>query len=338
MAGIVGSINGNKIEYATNDAKITNNKPSSVEVFNYTAGIVGYAESTTMYYVINNGKIEGDSDAAGIVCIGEYVDIEYAKNTGEILAKGNAKDTGLLNAVIVAGSIAASLSDSSVNIAYNTANIYNEGEIGFSGGIVGIIAKTSIRNTYTPNIRVEASYVAGGIVGSMTEVSYIDFSYSRSTYIGSNSAAYAGGIAGAGNESVITSCLFITVENIALKTAENGKKGLAFGISEYSTLQSFAYLGFNTTTNAIGSDVESYVGYIYKCKNGNGTMFSRDNKDFFTEGKITTEDGGTCTFGGSSVSVSEFGWYVLDEDVIGWDLNSIWTTTDTLFNLIAFKF
>ncbi len=340
VAGIVGSINGNKIEYATNDAKITNNKPSSVEVFNYTAGIVGFAKSTTMYYVINNGEIEGDSNVAGIICVGESVNIEFAKNTGEIISKGNSLDTGMFNDMIMIASIAAALGDSTINIAYNTADISISSGFGISGGIAGGISSTTIKNTYTQDIRIEGTSYAGGIVGIAQNASKIYFSYSRSTYIGSYEAVAAGGIVGVSVGSTITSNFFIAMIDEVLKTSDGSSRGFAVGVSIDSDIQSFAYVGINVTLNAVGKNEDSTIGYVYKGNSSSYRMFSRDNKDFFTEGKITTEDGGSCTYGGSTVSTSEFAWYTPEStSETSWDLNSIWTTTDIeLFNFIAFKF
>ncbi len=166
VGSICSYIEGNaRIFNCVNSANITSNTPAyRYNTSNYIGGLVGYGsareeDNVRISYCRNFGKIQGQSNVGGIICVGLYTTVYACQNDGEIdsgcYAGGIVCSTqGVIENCANRGKVTGysgqsggiSCSGGRISNSINVGDIFTEGApVGYSGGISGRTSE-SIRN------------------------------------------------------------------------------------------------------------------------------------------------------------------------------------------------
>lgn len=176
----VGGIAGKT--YRTNLKDVYNTGEFTTKANNYTGGIVGVLDYSSITNANNKGPIQYWSFGGGIAGNATSSSITDSYNQGSL--------TSTLSSSI-GGGIVGNTYESTINHTYNTGEINSKAEYSKAGGIAGRLnIRSSITDSYnTADISVDSS--AGGIVGEFNST-VIKKTYNS----GAISGAYAGGMAG----------------------------------------------------------------------------------------------------------------------------------------------
>ncbi|MDR3177860.1 MAG: hypothetical protein LBT96_02630 [Campylobacteraceae bacterium] len=241
---------------------------------NYTGGIAGNVQSSSITNVYSTGNINGDYSVGGIAGIVYRSNITSSYSMGNI--SGNEEDVGG-----IAGSVAFN---------GNVANSYSNGSINGNrsvGGIVGgVTLNGNVANSYSTG-NISGTQKVGGIVGEVIRNGNITNSYSTGNISGNEQV---GGIAGNANGGNIANSY--SIGNIS---GDNWVGGIAGRVAD-STIQNNAAINPSVTGT---SNVNRAIGYIFLSTVSNNfalsTMSGGDSSNSFTNSGDTSYDGTSKT-------------------------------------------
>lgn len=337
--GLVGYVNtGSSIGYGSNYGIISSQGPAAGGIAAYgiagsftnllntgtinaatrSAGIVGYAEATSVLYAQNQGEITSTTqEAAGIIAYSNLVGssnvIKKCLNFGRIVT------TGMYGGGIVGFSHTTS-------VTYNS----NYGVISgtsFIGGVAGLATRGTLTNLTNSGAVTSSGNNAGGIIGgsgdnadlnlatlsnsgSVVGVSYVGGIIGFGSDVGVNQATNSGSVTASGNHAggIFGQQAWYDNCNVNGPLSNLSNSGVIRGVNNVGGIAGQLCPGGVTITNASNSSSgevygSSYVGGILGRTNDNG-----DNSlsNVTNSAKITGTGnyvGGIAGFGSDLISL-----------------------------------
>jgi type II secretory pathway pseudopilin PulG len=247
LGGITSYLNtSSEINNSANSAIIINTGTS-----NYSGGIIGYFQNSSMNDVNNFGNITSRGMTGGIVGYGKNATITNAKNEGTIETDPTDAQVGG-----IIGRIERDTGTVTITNVSNYGNI-NSGE--FVGGIIGstsdVVSITNVLNTGIINGNGQR---VGGIIGQLNTSAKLENVINLGNI--TNTSLYTGGIVGSnGTVEIIYAYNFGRVESTG---------DYLGGISGHSS-QGYIEQSYNEGT-IVGTD-NDYTGGIIGLQTGSGT-------------------------------------------------------------------